>query len=180
MAGTTPNYSWPYPESSDFVADGATAIENLADAADATVNTLAGTVASLATNNLEFLAKNTTTGSAYPSTGSGSGLWPGNTPAVNVTLTAGESYLAWFACGWTNTAANVILHRVYDSGTAVNHDIFQSRYATGDNNASAFEFFTVGATGARTISLAFASSTGTIQRYGSEHYAILSIWRLRP
>lgn len=35
--GTTANYSWPYPESTDFVADGATAIENLADAADATV-----------------------------------------------------------------------------------------------------------------------------------------------
>ena len=35
--GTTPNYSWPYPESSDYVADGATAIENLADAVDTTV-----------------------------------------------------------------------------------------------------------------------------------------------
>lgn len=35
--GTTANYSWPYPESSDYVADGATAIENLADAIDTTV-----------------------------------------------------------------------------------------------------------------------------------------------
>jgi len=35
--GTTPNRSWPYPESSDFVADGATAIENLADAIDDSV-----------------------------------------------------------------------------------------------------------------------------------------------
>jgi hypothetical protein len=35
--GTTANYSWPYPESSDYVADGATAIENLADAVDTTV-----------------------------------------------------------------------------------------------------------------------------------------------
>lgn len=34
MAGTTANNSWPYPESTDFVADGATAIENLADAID--------------------------------------------------------------------------------------------------------------------------------------------------
>lgn len=32
--GTTANRGWPYPESSDFVADGATAIENLADAID--------------------------------------------------------------------------------------------------------------------------------------------------
>ena len=33
--GTTANNGWPYPESTDFVADGATAIENLADAIDA-------------------------------------------------------------------------------------------------------------------------------------------------
>ena len=43
--GTTANYSWPYPESSDFVADGATAIENLADAADATVGAIGADVA---------------------------------------------------------------------------------------------------------------------------------------
>jgi hypothetical protein len=36
--GTTANFSWPYPESSDFVADGATAIENLADAVDTTLH----------------------------------------------------------------------------------------------------------------------------------------------
>jgi len=37
MAGTTANNSWPYPDSTDFVADGATAIENLADAIDSTL-----------------------------------------------------------------------------------------------------------------------------------------------
>lgn len=47
--GTTPNYSWPYPESSDFVADGATAIENLADAADATVKSIQNDVAAIGT-----------------------------------------------------------------------------------------------------------------------------------
>jgi hypothetical protein len=35
--GTTSNRSWPYPESTDFVADGATAIENLADAIDGSI-----------------------------------------------------------------------------------------------------------------------------------------------
>ena len=45
--GTTPNYSWPYPESSDYVADGATAIENLADAIDTTVGGLESTVDSI-------------------------------------------------------------------------------------------------------------------------------------
>jgi len=37
MATVTPNYSWPVPTSSDYVKDGATAIEALGDAIDATV-----------------------------------------------------------------------------------------------------------------------------------------------
>ena len=37
MATTTPNYSWPVPTSTDYVKDGATAIEALGDAIDATV-----------------------------------------------------------------------------------------------------------------------------------------------
>jgi hypothetical protein len=37
MATTTPNYSWPVPTSTDLVKDGATAIEALGDAVDATV-----------------------------------------------------------------------------------------------------------------------------------------------
>jgi len=39
--GTTTNNSWPYPESSDYVADGATAIENLADAIDTSIGDVA-------------------------------------------------------------------------------------------------------------------------------------------
>jgi len=37
MATTTPNYGWPVPTSTDYVKDGAVAIENLGDAIDATV-----------------------------------------------------------------------------------------------------------------------------------------------
>ena len=37
MATTTPNYGWPVPTSTDFVKDGAQAIEDLGDAIDATV-----------------------------------------------------------------------------------------------------------------------------------------------
>ena len=37
MATTTPNYGWPVPTSTDYVKDGATAIETLGDAIDATV-----------------------------------------------------------------------------------------------------------------------------------------------
>ena len=35
--GNTANNNWPYPESTDLVKDGATAIENLADAIDTTL-----------------------------------------------------------------------------------------------------------------------------------------------
>jgi hypothetical protein len=41
MATTTPNYGWPVPTSTDYVKDGATAIEALGDAIDATVFGLA-------------------------------------------------------------------------------------------------------------------------------------------
>lgn len=37
MATTTPNYGWPVPTSTDYVKDGASAIEALGDAIDATV-----------------------------------------------------------------------------------------------------------------------------------------------
>jgi hypothetical protein len=37
MATTTPNYGWPVPTSTDYVKDGATAIEALGDAVDATL-----------------------------------------------------------------------------------------------------------------------------------------------
>ena len=39
MATTTPNFGWPVPTSTDLVKDGATAIEALGDAIDATANT---------------------------------------------------------------------------------------------------------------------------------------------
>jgi hypothetical protein len=42
MATVTPNYSWPVPTSTDLVKDGATAIEALGDAIDATVFGLGG------------------------------------------------------------------------------------------------------------------------------------------
>jgi hypothetical protein len=43
MATTTPNYGWAVPTSTDLVKDGATAIETLGDAIDASMNTALGT-----------------------------------------------------------------------------------------------------------------------------------------
>jgi hypothetical protein len=42
MATTTPTYSWPVPTSTDYVADGAVAIEALGDAIDSSLNGITG------------------------------------------------------------------------------------------------------------------------------------------
>jgi hypothetical protein len=42
MATTTPIYNWPVPTSTDYVADGAVAIEALGDAVDSTLSTALG------------------------------------------------------------------------------------------------------------------------------------------
>jgi hypothetical protein len=58
--GNTANNNWPYPESTDLVKDGATAIENLADAIDTTLGVYAPS-----TSGLELI--NTTAFSAVAS-----------------------------------------------------------------------------------------------------------------
>jgi hypothetical protein len=55
MATTTPNFGWPVPTSTDLVKDGATAIEGLGDAIDASLLDLKG-----GTTN-QVLAKNSNT-----------------------------------------------------------------------------------------------------------------------
>jgi len=57
MATTTPNYGWPVPTSTDYVKDGATAIEALGDAIDATVFGLpAGSLVLLNTTSFSAVA----------------------------------------------------------------------------------------------------------------------------
>ena len=59
--GNTANRSWPYPESSDFVADGATAIENLADAIDGSIGAGRTLIA-----RVFYLSSGTFTKASYP------------------------------------------------------------------------------------------------------------------
>jgi hypothetical protein len=58
MATTTPNYGWSVPTSSDYVAQGAVAIETLGDSADATLFSVTGG------KNVGMVHLNTTTTSA--------------------------------------------------------------------------------------------------------------------
>jgi hypothetical protein len=56
MATVTPVYNWPVPTSTDYVKDGATSIEALGDAIDASLNTITGgknvAIQSLSSNTL--------------------------------------------------------------------------------------------------------------------------------
>ena len=88
MATTTPNYGWPVPTSTDYVKDGATAIEALGDAIDATVfglgqglklintTTIGTTVSSIVFNDVftatykNYLVHINTSNSTFTNTGS--------------------------------------------------------------------------------------------------------------
>jgi hypothetical protein len=63
MATTTPNYGWPVPTSTDYVKDGATAIEALGDAIDATV--FANTSAVIQVKNTVKTTAFTTTSATF-------------------------------------------------------------------------------------------------------------------
>jgi hypothetical protein len=68
MATTTPNYGWPVPTSTDLVKNGATAIEGLGDAIDASLLDLKGGTTG------QVLAKATNTDMDFTWTTSSSGL----------------------------------------------------------------------------------------------------------
>jgi hypothetical protein len=69
MATVTPNYSWPVPTSTDLVKDGATAIEALGDAIDATVYGLTGSgLVRISTTTIGTATTSVTVSSAFSAT----------------------------------------------------------------------------------------------------------------
>lgn len=92
--GTTPNNGWPYPESTDFVADGATAIENLADAIDADFpSTIPGWMIGCA-NGGGWLYNPADVGNNYYSPSAG----------ATVTLTTGTLVLVMIHADWAHVS----------------------------------------------------------------------------
>ncbi len=79
MATTTPNYGWPVPTSTDYVKDGATAIEALGDAIDATV--FANSAVIQVKNTVKTTAFTTTSASFVDVTGLSVSITP--TSATN-------------------------------------------------------------------------------------------------
>jgi len=110
MATVTPNYSWPVPTSTDLVKDGATAIEALGDAIDATVfglpssgfsliktQTIGTTVSSVAVTNAF-----STTYNNYKILISGGVA----STTANMTLILGATVTGYYSAQVNNTFAN--------------------------------------------------------------------------
>jgi hypothetical protein len=108
--GNTANNNWPYPESSDLVKDGATAIENLADAIDTTLG-----VYSPATPM-----------GVHLSTVSFSGVSSQSLPASTFTATY-ENYRCVLTLDGANSGAQGISLRLRASGTDNSASNYQYR-----------------------------------------------------
>jgi hypothetical protein len=90
MATTTPNYGWPVPTSTDFVKDGAQAIEDLGDAIDATVFGLpSGGLTLLSATTIGTAVSSVTVTGAFSATYDNYKIVvTGGTSSVNNTLTS--------------------------------------------------------------------------------------------
>ena len=127
-------------------------------------------------NTLVHLGTNAAGAGGYPSQCTSSGAWMIN-PTVSVT-TSGEPLLVTFSASWVNTVTNVLVFYAYDDATTATYQILAGRYNSGNNNASGFVVFTPTG-GTRNIGLHFASSTGTMQAFGSENTASLTVWAIK-
>lgn len=88
MATTTPNFGWPVPTSSDLVKNGATAIEGLGDAIDASLLDLKGgttgqVLAKTSGTDMDFTWTTSSAGMTNPMTTTGDTIYSssGSTPA---------------------------------------------------------------------------------------------------
>jgi hypothetical protein len=112
MATTTPNYGWPVPTSTDYVKDGATAIEALGDAIDATVFGIGSSGLTLVkTQTIGTAVSSVTVTNAFSATydayrvivdgGVASGV-------LNISLKLGASTTGYYSGGTEGTYAGAI------------------------------------------------------------------------
>ena len=122
MPSTTPTYSFPYPVSTDFVKDGASNIQNLAQAVEDTIETLPTRVADLIINGSMRVAQRGTSATGLTTSGyrtvdrwilgiaTSSGTWTMTQNTTDLPVGAGAAATARMECTTARTvnAANSI------------------------------------------------------------------------
>ena len=121
MATTTPNYGWTVPTSTDLVKDGATAIETLGDAIDASMNTALGT------KKAGMVLLNTTSFSAVASQSINSvfnSTYTNYRLMINITDASTDDFALTikFRLSGTDTSTNYVSQRLYAFQTTVGTD----------------------------------------------------------
>jgi hypothetical protein len=115
MATTTPNYGWTVPTSTDLVKDGATAIETLGDAIDASMNTALGT------KKAGMVLLNTT---------SFSGVSAASLPASTFSLTYNAYRIIFnFVPSVADTTISARLRASGTDNTSSNYNIYTASYS---------------------------------------------------
>jgi hypothetical protein len=117
----TPNYSWPTPDNTDLVRDGAEAIRDLGDAIDATVF-------SIPTGGETLLASGNLTGAS-----------------VNVTGIVGTDYnsISVYAEGIRVVSNANLLLRINSINTGYQQNLFQSNSSTNFNSTNVAQLLIV-------------------------------------
>lgn len=147
MATTTPNYGWPVPTSTDYVKDGATAIEALGDAIDATVFGLGSSALTLI---------NTTTFSAVASQSVNtvfSSTYQNYVVQLNLDSVSATGYqqLRMRVSGADNTTSNYYWSGMYNtSGTT-------TPAGEGGSAATSFTYSYLESTGNSSMTISIAS-----------------------
>jgi hypothetical protein len=128
MATTTPNFGWPVPTSTDLVKDGATAIEGLGDAIDASLLDLKGGTSGQvlkknSNTDMDFIWSADSAGMTNPMTTTGDTIYSssGSTPArLGIGSTGQVLTVAGGVPSWATPAAGgggKVLQVVYGSTT---------------------------------------------------------------
>jgi hypothetical protein len=138
MATTTPNYGWTVPTSTDLVKDGATAIETLGDAIDASMNTALGT------KKAGMVLLNTTSFSAVASQS-----------VNNVFSSTYNNYLIVLECN--AASGNYVNFRLRVGGVDASGANYSWGFSLINNAGTAFSLAGTGATSANVLR---ASTTG--------------------
>jgi hypothetical protein len=137
MATTTPNYGWAVPTSTDLVKDGATAIETLGDAIDASLVDLRGGTTG------QVLRKQSNTQMDFEWATSSSGL-----TLISTTTFTGVTSVSLPADTFTSTYMNYRINFNLDSCTVGMTLTARMRVAGADNTQARYQQMSTGANSA--------------------------------